>query len=93
MADIQENPYGMRESTYGTLNDPTGAQQQQQQQQQQLIVQKTTGHIPHMPNELRHTNYSSNAVGNPMGKKPINPQVMEHQRDSANFSLNSNDSG
>ena len=49
-----------------------------------LIVQKNT-HLPHLPNEVRHTNYT--------GRKPLgNPQVMEH-RDSANFSLTSSDSG
>ena len=51
-----------------------------------LIVQKNT-HLPHLPNEVRHTNYSLQP-----GRKLVNPQVMEH-RDSANFSLTSSDSG
>ena len=61
-----------------------------------LIVQKNT-HLPHMPAELRHTNYSSSSsnvppVINGQGRL-VNPQVLEHHRDSANFSLTSSDSG
>ena len=47
-------------------------------------VQKSTHQIPHMPSEVRHTNYSQ--------RKVVNPHIMEH-RDSANFSMASSDSG
>lgn len=48
-----------------------------------LIVQKSTQGLPHLPSEVRHTNY----------KKMANPHIMEH-RDSANFSMaSSSDSG
>ena len=49
-------------------------------QQGNLIVQKSTQQMPHMPSEVRHTNYQQ--------RKPqmINPHILEH-RDSANFSL------
>ncbi len=107
MADIQENPYGVTsapnghpegavavnvtENPYATFSGP---------QQQQLIVQKST-HLPHMPSELRHTNYSSSQQPQPQQQQPVlngqgrlaNPQVLEHHRDSANFSLTSSDSG
>ena len=46
-----------------------------------LIVQKSTN-SPHLPAELRHTNYSSNMI--------MNPTIAEHQqRDSANYSMES----
>ena len=120
MAEIQENPYGMHESTYGTIPEnnpvygtigPNGSGVPGQPQVSgsrpvssaglpaapgNLIVQKTS-HLPHMPSELRHTNYSSNTPAgvavDPQRKQLVNPQVLEHHRDSANFSLNSSDSG
>lgn len=81
MAGIEENPNDTQEDPYPPP-PPAPAPQQQQ-----LIVQKST-HLPHMPSELRHTNYSSHH-----NRQLVNPQVLEHQRDSANFSLTSSDSG
>ena len=62
------------------------------QHQQNLIVQKST-HLPHMPSEVRHTNYNGGLgaqVQQP--RKMANPHILEH-RDSANFSMASSDSG
>lgn len=125
MAEIQENPYGMHESTYGSIPEnnpvygtigPSGSGVPGQPPAAPrplssagplpgtLIVQKTSN-LPHMPTELRHTNYSSSSTGsnppgivpvehlNPQRKQLVNPQILEHHRDSANFSLNSSDSG
>ena len=125
MAEIQENPYGMHESSYGTIPEnpvygttlgTSGGGVPGQPQAVisrpvssagipaaaaaagNLIVQKTS-HLPHMPSELRHTNISNIQGGavsvvDPQRKQQlVNPQVLEHHRDSANFSLNSSDSG
>jgi hypothetical protein len=62
---------------------------------QTLVVHKTPN-LPHMPAELRHTNYSSSVPlpgGAGPNRKLVNPQVLEHHRDSANFSMASSDSG
>lgn len=80
---VVENPYG--EIMYGTVV----AQQQLPNQVPNTTVHKNLN-MPHMPSELRHTNYSSNVGPN---RKLVNPQVMEHHRDSANFSMASSDSG
>ena len=73
MDDIAENPYAIHDGRGGVIHQqpmhqqqqpqrPVSAanpgQQQQQQQPPNLIVQKNTGHLPHMPQELRHTNMS-----------------------------------
>ncbi len=54
------------------------------------IYQRTTPvNQPHLPPEVRHTNYNNSQ----QNRKPVNPNIMEH-RDSANFSLaSSSDSG
>ncbi len=82
MAEIQEHPSPQQAGT--------DAKAQSVYANTQLIVQKTP-HLAHMPAELRHTNYSSTSSNGP--RKLANPQVLEHQRDSANFSLTSSDSG
>ena len=64
------------------------------QHQQNLIVQKST-HLPHMPSEVRHTNYNGGlgaATQVQQPRKMANPHILEH-RDSANFSMASSDSG
>ena len=63
-----------------------------QHHQQNLIVQKSTN-LPHMPSEVRHTNYNG-GLGTPVQqpRKMANPHILEH-RDSANFSMASSDSG
>ena len=109
MAEIQENaeenPYGAaRNQTgqvlYATRENPNGHSRPNSAASNPpagLIVQKST-HLPHMPSELRHTNYSSNhhpaaPAGAHDPRKLMNPQILDHQRDSANFSLTSSDSG
>ena len=96
MAEIQEDPYtdgqpsqGTSEPIYSRSNVNNGAAGPPAGTAANLIVQKNT-HLPHLPNEVRHTNYSQQQ----QQRKPqlVNPQVMEH-RDSANFSLTSSDSG
>ncbi len=69
MADIQENPYAMHDGLGGVVHMPPQPQQRPvsaaiqgqnpaSMAQANLIVQKNTGHLPHMPSELRHTNLS-----------------------------------
>ena len=81
MAEIQENPYGTVNARPASSSATPGAAGPG------LIVQKA-GHLPHLPSELRHTNYSSS-------KPP--PQLVNNAvaqaRDSANFSMASNESG
>lgn len=119
MAEIQEIPHGMHESThstidsqypsrshgiqanglYGTIDLPQNGPPSRPLSANggNLIVQKNT-HLPHLPPELRHTNYSSGMSHTPLLAGPksnvklVNPQLAEHHRDSANFSLTSNDS-
>lgn len=85
MAGIQEDPYNSPDAGQGSQGS---SEPIYSSQTTNLIVQKNT-HLPHLPNEVRHTNYSQQPQ-----RKPtlVNPQVMEH-RDSANFSLTSSDSG
>ena len=80
MADIQEDP------TYGVVGD----QQPQQNSSangsgfvgrmgngpinNSLIVSHVNSNMPHMPSELRHTNYSS------IGGSPLTGTAMPHQR-------------
>ena len=80
---VVENPYG--EIVYGTV----GPQPLPNPAANTTLVVHKNLNMPHMPSELRHTNYS-NAGAN---RKLVNPQVMEHHRDSANFSMASSDSG
>ena len=82
MAEIQENPYPNEDPIYASGRSPS----------ENLIVHKST-HLPHMPAEVRHTNYN----GMPLQSQRImpqmvNPHIIEH-RDSANFSMASSDSG
>ena len=78
MAEIQENPYEQQASTNGYGNGHVQAGPVVSGNGQCLppdntyIVHHNT-HIPHMPSELRHTNYGNN--------KPhlVHPQVLQHR--------------
>ena len=76
------NPYGTTEPIYssGRSSSASSASNSGGSGGGNLIVQKSTQQMPHMPSEVRHTNYQQ--------RKPqmINPHILEH-RDSANFSL------
>ena len=98
MAEIQEDPSGVTNTATaaaagGGANEPIYQRPPvAPQHQQNLIVQKST-HLPHMPSEVRHTNYNGGLgaqVQQP--RKMANPHILEH-RDSANFSMASSDSG
>jgi len=96
MAEIQENPYEQQAATMDQYqqnghnglenngHEMNGGYQPLSNGDTTYVVHHNT-HIPHMPTELRHTNY---------GAKPqlVHPQVLQH-RDSANYSLASSDSG
>ena len=85
MAEIQEDPSGAPgEPIYQRPPSQAGPQGH-------LIVQKSP-HLPHMPPEVRHTNYHSTNGTPATAKKLANPHILEH-RDSANFSMASSDSG
>ena len=78
MAEIQENPYEQQQQqqqqvpgVYGGV--PVGQYGGVENGHETYIVHHNN-HIPHMPQELRHTNYGA-------GNKLINPQVLQH-RDS-----------
>ena len=67
MAEIQENPYEHNNGQFPSNgHDNT------------YIVHHNT-HIPHMPSELRHTNY-----GNGQHPHLVHPQVMQHRDSSLN---------
>ena len=87
MAGIQEDPYNNPDGHSQGTSEPIYSSQTTGN----LIVQKNT-HLPHLPNEVRHTNYSQQQGQQQRKPTLVNPQVMEH-RDSANFSLTSSDSG
>jgi hypothetical protein len=99
MAEIQEDPSAAAAAA-AVAGEPIYQRPpvapHQQQQQQNLIVQKSTNH-PHMPAEVRHTNYNG-GLGQlatqvqQQPRKMANPHILEH-RDSANFSMASSDSG
>ena len=83
-----ENPYG--EIMYAQV----GPQPQPPPPVNTTLVIHKNLNLPHMPSELRHTNYSNNVVvGVGANRKPVNPQILDHHRDSANFSMASSDSG
>ena len=68
MAEIQENPYEQQ------ANGGYGVQYGAVENGHETYIVHHNNHIPHMPQELRHTNYGA-------GHKLINPQVLQH-RDS-----------
>lgn len=94
MAEIQEDPSAAAAAAAAATGEPIYQRPpvapHQHQQQQNLIVQKSTNH-PHMPAEVRHTNYNG-GLGGQQPRKMANPHILEH-RDSANFSMASSDSG
>ena len=71
MAEIQENPYEQQQQQQ--VNGVYGQYGAAENGHETYIVHHNN-HIPHMPQELRHTNYGA-------GNKLINPQVLQH-RDS-----------
>jgi len=78
MAEIQENPYEQQANVgYAYGQAENGGDNT-------YIVHHNT-HIPHMPSELRHTNYGTKS-------QLVHPQVLQH-RDSVNYSNGSSDSG
>ena len=81
MADIQEDPYGPPASVTASPGAANNGNNN-------LIVQHKNTSMPHMPQNLRHTNYSSSNNKAML----VNPKLIDH-RDSANFSLASSDSG
>uniref|UniRef100_A0A0K2T0T5 Protein tincar n=1 Tax=Lepeophtheirus salmonis TaxID=72036 RepID=A0A0K2T0T5_LEPSM len=88
MAGIQENAvYGTIPPQNNSPPPPVLVPTEVTLQRNNLIVQKTNNTLPHMPAELRHTNYASPSNA----KQLVNPQILSH-RDSANFSLASNES-
>lgn len=98
MAEIQEDPSAAAAAA-AVAGEPIYQRPPvapHQQQQQNLIVQKSTNH-PHMPAEVRHTNYNGglSQLATQVQQQPrkmANPHILEH-RDSANFSMASSDSG
>jgi len=80
MAEIQENPYELQASMEYQYRPNTG-------QDNTYVIHHNT-HIPHMPSELRHTNYRATHLP---GNGVVNPQIVQH-RDSANNSFASSDS-
>ena len=75
MAEIQENPYEQQQQQVnGVYGGVPGAQYGGQENGHETYIVHHNNHIPHMPQELRHTNYGA-------GNKLINPQVLQH-RDS-----------
>ena len=100
MAEIQEDPSAAAAAA-AVSGEPIYQRPPvapHQHQQQNLIVQKSTNH-PHMPAEVRHTNYNgglgqlqATQVQQQQPRKMANPHILEH-RDSANFSMASSDSG
>ena len=73
MAEIQENPYEQQQQQVNGVYGQYGAAENGHET---YIVHHNT-HIPHMPSELRHTNYGA--------AKPhlVHPQVLQH-RDGIN---------
>lgn len=83
MAEIQENPYEQSAAAGVVPNIPpqgyngyNGHHSQDGQGDNTYIVHHNT-HIPHMPAELRHTNYG------PAKPHLVHPQVLQH-RDGIN---------
>ena len=77
MAEIQENPYEQQQQQQvppGVYGGVPGAQYGVAENGHETYIVHHNNHIPHMPQELRHTNYGA-------GNKLINPQVLQH-RDS-----------
>ena len=76
MAEIQENPYEQQQQqvpgVYGGVPGPQYGVVENGHHETYIVHHNN--HIPHMPQELRHTNYGA-------GHKLINPQVLQH-RDS-----------
>ena len=81
MAEIQENPYEQSAAAAGAAQGfngyngqphPGGGQPITNGDNTYIVHHNT--HIPHMPSELRHTNYGP-------GAKPhlIHPQVLQHR--------------
>ncbi len=87
VAATAENPYG--EIMYAPGMAPQPHPAAPVPVNTTLVIHKNLN-MPHMPSELRHTNYSNNVGPN---RKLVNPQVLDHHRDSANFSMASSDSG
>ena len=63
MAEIQENPY---EQQAGNSNGFNGCSDN-------TYIVHHNSHIPHMPSELRHTNYGNNKT------HIMHPQVLQHR--------------
>ena len=101
MAEIQEDPSAAAAASAEPIYQRPPVAPAQHHQPQNLIVQKSTN-LPHMPAEVRHTNYNGGGgLGPPVAsaaqvsqqpRKMANPHILEH-RDSANFSMASSDSG
>jgi hypothetical protein len=89
MAEIQEDSTWVPAAAGNTYGEIMYAPPQPPPVNTTLVIHKNLNQ-PHMPSELRHTNYSSNVGPN---RKLANPQVLDHHRDSANFSMASSDSG
>lgn len=88
MAEIQENPYELQaamEQQYRAMEHQNGTEHTNGHSTDNTYVVHHNTNIPHMPSELRHTNYGTKA-------HLVHPQVLQH-RDSANYSLASSDSG
>ena len=66
MAEIQENPYEQQANGYGGQYGPENGHE--------TYIVHHNNHIPHMPQELRHTNYG------PTTKQGlVHPQVLQHR--------------
>jgi hypothetical protein len=116
MAEIAEDPYNhtngggsmIMENPYGTSGEQicVPGRPPVVPNNTNLIVHKNT-QFPHMPSEVRHTNYSQQQQQQQQQqpqqqqqqqqqqqRKPqlVNPAILDH-RDSANFSMASSDSG
>lgn len=78
MAEIQENPYEQQANAGYAYGPPENGVDT-------TYVVFNNQHIPHMPSELRHTNYGTKS-------QLVHPQVLQH-RDSVNYSMASSDSG
>ena len=76
MAEIQENPYEhqQQQQVPGVYGGVPGGHYGGAENGHETYIVHHNNHIPHMPQELRHTNYGA-------GNKLINPQVLLH-RDS-----------
>ena len=77
MAEIQENPYEQQQQQQqvpGVYGGVPGGHYGGAENGHETYIVHHNNHIPHMPQELRHTNYGA-------GNKLINPQVLLH-RDS-----------